>query len=42
MNFIDHAANSNYKPCSVCGKYTDDGGLKDNEFVCHNCLEKSN
>lgn len=32
--------NDNYKPCSECGKYVDDGGLHDDEFVCLNCLEE--
>jgi len=24
--------------CSVCKTYADDGGLKNDEFVCHECL----
>lgn len=31
---------SNYQACSVCGKFADDGGLKNNNFTCHECLEK--
>lgn len=30
---------SNYKPCSVCGNLADDGGLINNRFACHDCLE---
>jgi hypothetical protein len=31
----------NYQSCSLCGKYADDGGLKDNKFTCHDCLENN-
>lgn len=30
----------NYQPCSICGKYADDGGLKNDKFTCHDCLEQ--
>jgi len=30
----------NYQPCSICGTYTDDGGLKDGKLVCHVCLDQ--
>lgn len=30
----------NYQPCSICGKLADDGGLKDNKFTCHDCLDE--
>lgn len=29
----------NYQPCSICGVYADDGGLKDGRFTCHDCLD---
>ncbi|WP_156418624.1 hypothetical protein [Lentibacillus amyloliquefaciens] len=27
-----------FTTCSVCKTYADDGGLKNGEFVCHDCL----
>ncbi len=30
----------NYQTCNSCGKYADDGGLRDGIFTCHDCLEK--
>jgi hypothetical protein len=30
----------NYQECTHCGKYSDDGGLKEDKFICHDCLEK--
>lgn len=32
----------NYQACNSCGKYADDGGLKDGKFTCHDCLDKNN
>lgn len=31
----------NYQECSVCGGLADDGGLRNNKFTCHDCLEKT-
>lgn len=30
----------NYQDCSICGKLADDGGLRDNKFACHDCLDE--
>jgi len=30
----------NYQRCQECGKYADDGGLREEQFVCFDCLEK--
>lgn len=30
----------NYMRCSICGGYSDDGGLRNNQFACHDCLDK--
>jgi len=30
----------NYQPCSICGIYADDGGLRNGMFTCHDCLER--
>lgn len=38
MNFNFYG---NYQPCSVCGVLNDDGGLLNDRFACHDCLEKS-
>lgn len=38
MNFNFYG---NYQPCSVCGVLSDDGGLLNDRFACHDCLEKS-
>jgi len=29
-----------YNICSICGNPSDDGGLKNGEFVCHECLDQ--
>ncbi|OZU89025.1 hypothetical protein CIL03_08385 [Virgibacillus indicus] len=28
-----------YSNCSICKNVVDDGGLKNNQFVCHDCLD---
>lgn len=28
-----------YQPCYECGDYADDGGLRHDKFVCHDCLD---
>lgn len=30
----------NYQKCSECNRLDDDGGLQNNKFVCHDCLEQ--
>jgi len=29
-----------YQTCSDCGKYADDGGLRNGKFTCHECLDE--
>lgn len=29
-----------YNNCTKCGKPSDDGGVKNKEFVCHECLDQ--
>lgn len=29
----------NYNKCFVCKKLVDDGGMKNDKFVCHDCLD---
>jgi len=29
----------NYQNCSLCGRLADDGGLKNEQFTCHDCLD---
>jgi len=28
-----------YMVCTICKRYSDDGGLKSNLFLCHSCLD---
>jgi len=30
----------NYQTCSICGVWADDGGLYENKFTCHDCLDE--
>jgi len=33
-------SDDNYQACSICGTWADDGGLHDNKFTCHDCLDE--
>ena len=37
---MHHHADENYRPCHQCGRLADDGGLREEQFICFDCLEK--
>jgi len=44
--YIKRVELGKYVPCELCGKYHDDGGIKEYKgkqlYVCFDCLEKEN
>lgn len=40
MTIVNFKMNETYQQCALCGVIADDGGLKNDKFVCHDCLDK--